>query len=450
MPEVPAAAEASALVGALSLSAYVSGDTLPSMTQPTYGDEARERRVPEPAKRPDRTPFERDRARVLHSAALRRLAAKTQVVGPGTDDFVRNRLTHSLEVAQVARELGKSLGCDPDVVETAALAHDLGHPPFGHNGERALNEAAEACGGFEGNAQTLRILVRLEPKTFAADGSSVGLNLTRASLDACVKYPWTRDAAAEPAGAHADGSPRLTRKFGAYSDDLAVFDWLRTGAVGGSRCIEAQAMDLADDVAYCVHDLEDAVVGGRLHLAEVDDDRTAVWATARDWYVRDASDADLDAGLARLRSMAEWPARAYAGGRGDLAVLKSLTSALIGRFVMSARTATAEAFGTAPLTRYVADLVVPEQTRTEIAVLKSIVAHFVMRADERISQLREQRALIHGLVEAAMARGPAALEPMFAADFEAAPDDTARLRAVIDQVASLTDDSALALRERLL
>ena len=202
-----------------------------------YDDTDRERYVAEPPKRvaaPERRPFERDRARVVHAAASRRLAAKTQVVGPQSDDFVRNRLTHSLEVAQVARDLAKALGCDPDLAETAALAHDLGHPPFGHNGERVLAGLAAGSGGFEGNAQTLRILTRLEAKTFSDDGVSVGLNLTRATLDACTKYPWPRSAATPPTGTHADGSPRVVVKFGVYDDDLPVFGLDAPHGVGGA------------------------------------------------------------------------------------------------------------------------------------------------------------------------------------------------------------------------
>ena len=413
-------------------------DSLRSMDD-LYGDEARARVVLEAPKRPDRTPFERDRARVVHSAALRRLSAKTQVMGAGFDDFVRNRLTHSLEVAQVARELGKSLGCDPDVVDSAALAHDLGHPPFGHNGEVALDEAARSCGGFEGNAQTLRILTRLESKTVDAAGRSVGLNLTRATLSACVKYPWAR-------GEAPDGS----LKFGVYADDRAVFDWLRDGAPSLRRPIEAQVMDLADDIAYSVHDVEDGVVGGWFSLGPGPLDDEGVHAVARDWY-EPGLDADRFAGaLGRLRALREWPRTSYDGSRESRAVLKSLTSALIGRFVSAARGLTVDVWGDGPLVRYEADLEVPQDARDEITVLKSIAAHYVMRADDRAAQLREQRSMLTGLVEVLVASEGRELEPEFAADLVAAVDDHDRLRVVVDQVASLTDASAEAWASRLL
>ena len=205
-------------------------------------------------------------------------------------------------MAQVARDLARRLGCDPDVVETAALAHDLGHPPFGHNGERALDELCDAAGGFEGNAQTLRVLTRLEAKGTHPDGSSAGLNLTRASLDASTKYPWLRADAPPSYGAHSDGTLRTTSKFGVYDDDLAVFTWLREGAPEGRRCLEAQVMDLSDDVAYSVHDVEDGIVAGRIELTGLEPDLDAVWATVREWYLPDATDDDLAAAVERLRS----------------------------------------------------------------------------------------------------------------------------------------------------
>ncbi|MGZ8736850.1 MAG: deoxyguanosinetriphosphate triphosphohydrolase [Nocardioides sp.] len=419
-----------------------------------YDEHARARWVDDPPTRPassERTPFERDRARVVHSAALRRLAAKTQVVGPQTDDFVRNRLTHSLEVAQVARDLGNTLGCDPDVVETAALAHDLGHPPFGHNGERALDQVSGACGGFEGNAQTLRILTRLEAKTVDASGRSVGLNLTRATLDAATKYPWPRSRSGEPYGAHADGTLRSVRKFGVYDDDLEVFGWLRDGVAGDRRCLEAQVMDLADDVAYSVHDLEDGIVAGKIDLALLRDrtERDAVWETVRDWYLPGADDVALDEALRRLQSTGQWPGRCYDGSRGALAALKNLTSALIGSFCTSVRDATREAYGTGPLSRYAADLVVPVDTALAIGVLKGIAAHYVMRADDRVAILERQLDVMTELVAQLVVRGPAELQPAHRADFEQAGSDAARLRVVVDQVASLTDASALAWHARL-
>ncbi|TIC83952.1 deoxyguanosinetriphosphate triphosphohydrolase [Nocardioides sp. GY 10127] len=415
-----------------------------------------ERLVPEPPKRVDapvRTPFERDRARVVHAASSRRLAAKTQVVGPASDDFVRNRLTHSLEVAQVARDLSRALGSQPDIAETAALAHDLGHPPFGHNGEQLLASVSEPCGGFEGNAQTLRLLTRLEAKTVDAEGRSVGLNLTRATLDACTKYPWER-ADAEPAGGvHADGTPRGGVKFGVYPDDVPVFAWFRTGSPAGPdggpgrrRCLEAQVMDLADDVAYSVHDVEDGVVAGKIDLTRLD--LAAVGESVRAWYVPDADDDTLAEVLAGLRAVGSWPTRAHDGSRAGLAALKNLTSDLIGRFCGDVQAATfAGAQG--PFVRYAADLVVPRTTLLEISLLKGVAAHYVMQTDERLSLMERQRDLLAGLVDVLLARGPEVLDRPFADDWREAADDAGRLRVVVDQVASLTDASAVAWHARL-
>ncbi|WP_126642852.1 deoxyguanosinetriphosphate triphosphohydrolase [Embleya hyalina] len=406
-----------------------------------YGPDDLARWVPEPNKRRGRTAFQRDRARVLHSAALRRLAGKTQVVTPGEStpagqDSPRTRLTHSLECAQIGRELGQALGCDPDLVETACLAHDLGHPPFGHNGERALDEAAKSCGGFEGNAQSLRLLTRLEPKTFGPDGRSVGLNLTRAGLDAVLKYPWPRRE-----DKHA---------YGAYDDDRAVFDWVRAGADPSRRCLEAQVMDWSDDVAYSVHDLEDAVQSHRLDLVRLRDagERRELLDLTVRRYRPDCVADELGEALDRLLALDFWPA-GYDGSRRAQARLKNATSGLIGRFCLAAEHATRELYGTAPALRYAADLIVPREIRLECAVLKAVTARYVM-AREGAEQLRErQRTVLTELVELLAAGAPERLDASLRDDWIEADTDAARLRVVIDQVASLTDRAALTLHATL-
>jgi dGTPase len=402
-----------------------------------YDDADRERWVPEPAKRPGRSAFERDRARVLHSAALRRLAAKTQVVVPGESDFPRTRLTHSLECAQVGRELGQALGADPDLVETACLAHDLGHPPFGHTGEAALAVAAEPCGGFEGNAQSLRVLTRLEAKTIGPHGRSVGLNLTRASLDAATKYPWRR-----PQGDA--GAP----KFGVYEDDRPVFDWLRAGAPERRSCLEAQVMDWADDVAYSVHDVEDAVHSGVLRLEELarPDVRGDIVAAAVA-RIAGARPDDVEAALDRLLALDWWPA-CYDGSHAALAALKDLTSQLIGRFAQAAERATRLEHGSGPLRRFSANLVVPRDVRLEVELLKTVAARWMMEGAEPEERYGRQRAVVTELVEALCA-APDRLEPWLRAAYAEAAEDTARLRVVVDQVASLTDTSAQVWHERI-
>ncbi|MEJ1155557.1 deoxyguanosinetriphosphate triphosphohydrolase [Microbacterium sp. Mu-86] len=387
--------------------------------------------------RSKRDDFARDRARVLHSAALRRLAAKTQVLSPASPaDFARNRLTHSLEVAQVGRELATSLNLAADVVDTACLNHDLGHPPFGHNGERALNDWAADIGGFEGNAQTLRIVVRLEPKVFDDAGRTHGLNLTRASLDATCKYPWTLDnPIPDPGG-------RL--KFGVYPDDEDVFHWMREGAPGRVRCIEAEVMDLSDDIAYSVHDFEDAIVNGYLDPATLTNtaDHDSLLTAIQTWVGYDFARDELNDALFRLTSMPVW-IDSFDGTRASLSQLKNLTSDLIGRFARASTTATREAYASDVLTRYQAHVVVPRVIEAEMAVLKGIIGAFVVSIEGRKELYKEQRRMLKRLATA-LWESPGELDTLHTEDFEHAANDAARRRVIIDQVASLTDQVAIA------
>jgi len=438
---------------------------------PGYDECATARWVAEPPKRAGRSDFERDRARVLHSAALRRLAAKTQVVRATSADFPRTRLTHSLECAQIGRELGQEIGCDPDLVDAACLAHDIGHSPFGHNGESALNELAGAIGGFEGNAQTLRLLTRLEPKTEGA-----GLNLTRATLDATLKYPWF---AANPGGRPPQTPPILggnpppqtpaaPGKFGAYAEDAEVFGWIRQGAPDRRPCLEAQVMDWADDVAYSVHDMEDGFHAGLITFKNLKSqtERTEVSRTALAYCPAGVTEAELTEILEALLALDIWPV-SYDGGPATVAALKNLTSELIGRFCVAAQQATlAAASESAPhpttatplshtspvghsFTRYAADLVVPRRQRLECALLKAITARYVMNRAGVVAAQARERELLTELTYAVERGAPQTLDPLLRPSWDAAGTDAARRRVVIDQVASLTDTSAIAWHHRL-
>ncbi len=401
---------------------------------PGYSESDRDRFLSEPAKRMGRTEFARDRARIIHSFALRRLAAKTQVAVPWLDDFPRTRLSHSLECAQVGRELGWALGADPDLMEGACLAHDIGHPPFGHNGEDALNAVSQDCGGFEGNAQSFRLLVRLEAKTVDESGLSVGLNLTRASLDAATKYPWPRAV--------------NNRKFGVYDDDQEIFDWVRIGAPKGRQSMEAQIMDWSDDVAYSVHDLEDALVTGHVMLQNLSADLPQLFEVAQGTYMSDMTQVEAEAALRDLQALSCWPIN-YDGSHRHLARLKDLASQLVGRFALAAESATRDQYGDGPLTRYNANLVVPRAQRIEVALLKSIATYYVINAASSQERYADQQIIIKELVEMVLAQAPASLESFFLDDWDLATNHSERLRVVVDQVAVLTDPGAYALHAKL-
>ncbi|MDK8680979.1 deoxyguanosinetriphosphate triphosphohydrolase [Corynebacterium accolens] len=389
--------------------------------------------------------FSRDRARVLHSAALRRLADKTQVVGPRDGDTPRTRLTHSLEVGQIARGIGAGLGLDPDLCDMAGLTHDIGHPPYGHNGENALNEVAQ--GGFEGNAQTLRILTRLEPKVLAedADGTahSFGLNLTRAALDGACKYPWTKT--------NPDGT--INRKYGAYDEDADLLAWLREGHSDKRKCIEAQVMDWSDDIAYSVHDVEDGIISQRIslnvlwdlvelaHLAEKGAE--AFGGTADE--LLEAADSLRNLDVINALGNFDYTLR-------DYAKLKKMTSELVGRYVGATIGATTEAnaelISANTLGRMHGDLHVPPLAQAEVKLLKTIAVLYVMDEPAHLARQDRQRERIYRVYDYLVAGAPGSLDATFRLWWEQADTDAARDRAIIDQIASMTESRLERLARR--
>lgn len=389
--------------------------------------------------------FSRDRARVLHSAALRRLADKTQVVGPRDGDTPRTRLTHSLEVGQIARGIGAGLGLDPDLCDMAGLTHDIGHPPYGHNGENALNEVAQ--GGFEGNAQTLRILTRLEPKVLAedADGTahSFGLNLTRAALDGACKYPWTKT--------NPDGT--INRKYGAYDEDADLLAWLREGHSDTRKCIEAQVMDWSDDIAYSVHDVEDGIISQRIslnvlwdlvelaHLAEKGAE--AFGGTADE--LLEAADSLRNLDVINALGNFDYTLR-------DYAKLKKMTSELVGRYVGATIGATSEAnaelISANKLGRMHGDLRVPPLAQAEVKLLKTIAVLYVMDEPAHLARQDRQRERIYRVYDYLVAGAPGSLDATFRLWWEQADTDAARDRAIVDQIASMTESRLERLARR--
>jgi len=396
-----------------------------------------------PAASDPRSPFERDRDRIIHSGAFRRLQGKTQVFGVGDADFYRTRLTHSLECAQIGRALAMRASDDHrlwELCEAACLAHDLGHPPFGHNGEDELDELVRPFGlGFEGNAQTLRVVARLETR---ADEYR-GLDLTRGTIAALVKYPQPRASGA--------------RKY-VYDEDAELVAWALGARPAGTRAerpLALDLMDLADDVAYSTHDVEDGVRARFITPLELRDPRVVgvvaeLGARALAGQGITLDEAGVRAVFGELLARLE-PDTAYQSGAARKRVGRYLISGMVGEVRFEA------AGGDDPL--WGQRLVVPDDVRRRCEVLKQLSRACVMQ-DSRVTTMRHKgreivRRLFGALCDNALAETPALrarfdLFPLHRrAQLAAAPDVPARVRMTADYLAGMTDSFAMRMYARL-
>ena len=410
----------------------------------------------------ERSPFQRDRARILHSAAFRRLQAKTQVLGVGMNDFYRTRLTHSLEVAQIGTGICAQLKRKhPDyawlmdstsLMESLCLAHDIGHPPFGHGGEIALNYMMRDHGGFEGNGQTFRILTRLEPYT-----QHFGMNLCRRTLLGILKYPVTADRLAcriskddQPKPKHQIRPQDWPPIKAIYQDDKEILDWVlsplsesdlrafskvqsATDHLPGKslfKSLDATIMELADDIAYAVHDLEDAIVMGIVTREQWRQDITpALQSSEDDWIRQELADIDK-----RMFDPEHY-------------VRKDAIGTLVNGFVTAINIIRQERFDE-PLLEYQARL--EPAFDTVLDVLKQFVlCHVVRKPEVQMLEYKGQQMLMT-LFEA-LASDPLRLLPLNTQQrYRESQQSTGNnMRVIADYLSGMTDDFATRLYRQL-
>jgi dGTPase len=424
-------------------------------------DPKREDRLSKDRHKDQRDQFQRDRDRILYTSAFRRLAEVTQVVSPGEVGVFHNRLTHTLKVAQVARRLAEMFvsrrggasraeawgGISPEVVEAAALAHDLGHPPFGHIAEDELNRLVgriAGADGYEGNAQSFRIVTKLAVRRVE---SPHGLDLTRATLNATLKYPRL--------------SAEGVKKYGAYRSEEPELQFARAQHPEGHPHpgIEAQIMDWADDITYSVHDTEDFYRAGLVPL-----DRLAVSPTERNDFLkravrrRESIGKPFKESLTDLKDVLDrfceslLTKEPYTGTRSQRGQLCEFTSKTISDYVQGTKLL-------APPGKNGKGLEVPDDYLTQVALLKEMTWCYVINnpalAAHQYGQRKAIRMLFEIFSDAAERRDWALFPPQFQEEAnellrqegEIAPARRARL--VADTIASLTDQQALRLYQRL-
>ncbi len=358
-----------------------------------------------------RSPFERDRDRIVHASAFRRLKGKTQVFVAHEGDHFRTRLTHSLEVAQIARAVSRRLGLDVDLAEALALAHDIGHPPFGHTGEDVLDECMTGYGGFDHNAQTLRVLTKLERKYPTFDG----LNLTWESLEGVVKHngPIARD------GAALKDLPVAIQEYVA-THDLELATW---------PGLEAQVAAHADDVAYNNHDLDDGLRAGLFSFAEVRADVPMV--------ERVAATVDKDyPGLEESRAIAETVRRLIGVWVDD--IVWETTNRLAAAKPKSAEDVRAHAAGLAGFS-----IVMTES--------QAVLRRFLMQRMYRHWRVNRRRARAKAVLKELFdifLDDPSTLPPNWQEGGDG-PRGQRTARRICDYIAGMTDDYAIDEHNRL-